>query len=178
MDTDVRDYIDVHAGEFFAALKQWLTIPSISADPARSADVRRSAQWLADHLRATGFETTEVWETGTPDRPGLPAIFAQWTAIDPAAPTVLIYGHHDVQPVEPLAEWDSPPFEPAERDGRILARGASDDKGQVLFHALGIRAWLAANGASAPPVTLKLIVEGEEESGSTFSSRSREGDDP
>ena len=78
MDTDVRDYIDAHAGEFFAALKQWLTIPSISADPARSADVRRSAQWLADHLRATGFETAELWETGTPDSPGLPAVFAQW----------------------------------------------------------------------------------------------------
>src|SRR5215470_4477612 len=166
MDTDVRDYIDVHAGEFFAALKQWLAIPSISADPARSADVRRSALWLADHLRATGFETAEVWETGTPDRPGLPAVFAQWTATDRGAPTVLVYGHHDVQPVEPLDEWDSPPFDPAERDGQILARGASDDKGQVLFHALGLSAWLAAHQASAPPVTVKLIIEGEEESGS------------
>ena len=77
MDTAVRDYIDAHAGEFFAALKQWLTIPSISADPARSGDVRRSAQWLADHLSQTGFETAEVWETGTPDSQGLPAVFAQ-----------------------------------------------------------------------------------------------------
>ncbi|HEX5190524.1 MAG TPA: dipeptidase [Streptosporangiaceae bacterium] len=167
MDNDVRDYIDAHAGEFFAALKQWLRIPSISADPARAADVRRSAQWLADHLRATGFETAELWETGTPDQPGLPAVFAQWAAADPAAHTVLIYGHHDVQPVEPLGEWDSPPFEPVERDGQILARGASDDKGQVLFHTLGLSAWLAARGAAAPPVTLKLLVEGEEESGST-----------
>jgi acetylornithine deacetylase/succinyl-diaminopimelate desuccinylase-like protein len=145
---------------------QWLRIPSISADPARGADVRRSAEWLAEHLRATGFETAEIWETGAPEHPGLPAVFAQWTAADPAAPTVLIYGHHDVQPVEPIAEWDSPPFEPVERDGQILARGASDDKGQVLFHALGTSAWLAAHGATAPPVTLKLIVEGEEESGS------------
>jgi acetylornithine deacetylase/succinyl-diaminopimelate desuccinylase-like protein len=166
MDTAVRDYIDAHAGEFFAALKQWLTIPSISADPARGADVGRSAQWLADHLIQTGFEQAEVWETGTPESPGLPAVFAQWTAADPQAPTVLIYGHHDVQPVEPLEEWDSPPFEPAERDGQILARGASDDKGQVLFHALGLSAWLAAHNAAAPPITLKLIVEGEEESGS------------
>jgi acetylornithine deacetylase/succinyl-diaminopimelate desuccinylase-like protein len=166
MDTAVRDYIDAHAGEFFAALKRWLTIPSISADPARSGDVRRSAQWLADHLNRTGFETAEVWETGTSESPGLPAVFAQWAASDPDAPTVLIYGHHDVQPVEPLEEWDSPPFEPAERDGQILARGASDDKGQVLFHALGLSAWLAAHDASAPPVTLKLIIEGEEESGS------------
>jgi acetylornithine deacetylase/succinyl-diaminopimelate desuccinylase-like protein len=166
MDTDVRGYIDAHAGEFYAALKQWLTIPSISADPARAADVRRSAQWLAGYLRQTGFPTAEIWETGTPESPGLPAVFAHWPAADPAAPTVLIYGHHDVQPVEPLHEWDSPPFEPAEVGGQLLARGASDDKGQVLFHALGTSAWLAAHGASAPPVTLKLIIEGEEESGS------------
>jgi acetylornithine deacetylase/succinyl-diaminopimelate desuccinylase-like protein len=166
MDNAVRDYIDAHADEFFAALMQWLRIPSISADPARSAEVRRSAEWLAGHLRTTGFESAEIWETGTPDQPGLPAVFAQWTAANPAAPTVLIYGHHDVQPVEPLGEWDSPPFEPVKLDGQILARGASDDKGQVLFHALGTSAWLAALGADAPPVTLKLIVEGAEESGS------------
>ena len=80
MDDAVRDYIDAHAAEFFLALKEWLRIPSVSADPARSADVRRSAAWLAGHLRATGFQTTEIWETGTPDQPGLPAVFAQWTA--------------------------------------------------------------------------------------------------
>jgi acetylornithine deacetylase/succinyl-diaminopimelate desuccinylase-like protein len=162
----IRGYIDAHAGEFFAALKQWLAIPSISAEPARADDVRRSAEWLAGHLRQAGFPVAEVWETGTPADPGLPAVFAHWPAADPAALTVLIYGHHDVQPVEPLSEWDSPPFEPAERDGLLLARGASDDKGQVLFHALGTRAWLAASGAAAPPVSLKLIIEGEEESGS------------
>ncbi|HXP21520.1 MAG TPA: dipeptidase [Streptosporangiaceae bacterium] len=166
MDTDVRGFIGEHAGEFFGALKQWLTIPSISADPARHGDVRRSAEWLAGYLREAGFEQAEVWETGTADDPGLPAVFAQWPAADPAAPVVLIYGHHDVQPVEPLDEWDSPPFEPVERAGLLLARGASDDKGQVLFHLLGTRAWLAGHRASAPPVTLKLIVEGEEESGS------------
>ena len=166
MDTGVRGYIDAHARAFFDALEDWLTIPSISADPERGADVRRSAEWLAGHLRQTGFETAEVWETGTPGSPGLPAVFAYWPAADEGAPTVLVYGHHDVQPVEPLDEWDSPPFTPVERDGQILARGASDDKGQVLFHALGLRAWLAARGASAPPVAIKLIVEGEEESGS------------
>ena len=79
---------------------------------------------------------------------------------------MLVYGHHDVQPVEPLEEWDSPPFQPVERDGRLLGRGASDDKGQVLIHSLGVRANLASSGAAAPPVTVKLIVEGEEESGS------------
>lgn len=169
MDGTVRRYIDEHSGEFFAALRQWLTIPSISADPARSGDVRESARWLADHLHQAGFPVAEVWETGTPAAPGLPAVFAEWPAADPNARTVLIYGHHDVQPVEPLSEWDSPPFEPVELGGELLARGASDDKGQVLFHALGVAAWVATHathGASAPPLTIKLIVEGEEESGS------------
>ncbi len=165
-DHEVRDFIDAHAGQFFAALKEWLAIPSISADPVRADDVLRSALWLADHLRQTGFPVAEVWETGTAEHPGRPAVFAHWPAAEPGARTVLIYGHHDVQPVEPLEEWDSPPFTPAERDGLLLARGASDDKGQVLFHALGISAWLAAHRAAAPPVTLKLLVEGEEESGS------------
>lgn len=166
MDTDVRSYIDSRRGDFFAALKEWLSIPSISADPAHAGDVRRSAQWLAGYLSDQGFPVTEVWETGTADDPGLPAVYAEWPAADPDAAVVLVYGHHDVQPVEPLEEWDSPPFEPAERDGMLLARGASDDKGQVLFHALGTAARLAASGVTAPPVTLKLIVEGEEESGS------------
>jgi acetylornithine deacetylase/succinyl-diaminopimelate desuccinylase-like protein len=164
---DVPGYISDNAPAFFGALREWLAIPSISADPARHEDVRRSARWLAGYLRAaTGFPVAEVWETGTRDDPGLPAVFAQWPAADPAAPVVLVYGHHDVQPVEPLEEWTSPPFEPAERDGQLLARGASDDKGQVLFHALGTRACLASSGAAAPPVTLKLLIEGEEESGS------------
>jgi acetylornithine deacetylase/succinyl-diaminopimelate desuccinylase-like protein len=166
MDSGVRNYIDSSAGDFFAALKQWLAIPSISADPAHAGDVRRSAHWLSGYLKQTGFPVAEVWETGTADDPGMPAVFAHWPAADPAAPTVLVYGHHDVQPVEPLEEWDSPPFEPTELGGLLLARGASDDKGQVLFHALGTSAWLAAHGASAPPVTLKLLIEGEEESGS------------
>jgi acetylornithine deacetylase/succinyl-diaminopimelate desuccinylase-like protein len=164
---DVREYIEEHAPEFFEALSQWLTIPSISADPGRHADVGRSAEWLKDHLTGTGFPVAEVWPTGGSGSAGLPAVYAEWPAGDPAAPVVLIYGHHDVQPVEPLEEWDSPPFEPARTDdGLLLARGASDDKGQVLFHTLGIEASLAASGAAAPPVTLKLLIEGEEESGS------------
>jgi acetylornithine deacetylase/succinyl-diaminopimelate desuccinylase-like protein len=163
---DARSYIEEHARSFFGDLKRWLAIPSISADPAHHPDVRASAMWLAAHLRATGFPEVEIWETGSPGSPGLPSVFACWPAADPAAPTVCVYGHHDVQPVEPLDEWDSPPFEPAERDGVLLGRGSSDDKGQVLLHALGLRACLAASGATAPPVTLKLLIEGEEESGS------------
>ncbi len=170
MDGAVRSYIDEHADEFFAALKQWLRIPSISADPGHNDDVRRSAEWLADHLRGAGFPVAEVWETGTSAAPGLPAVYAGWPAAQTGARTVLVYGHHDVQPVEPLDEWHSPPFEPVERGGLLLARGASDDKGQVLLHTLGLAAWSAAHGASAPPVTIKVIVEGEEESGSTHFS--------
>ena len=162
---DVRDYIDSNAREFFDQLKSWLAIPSISADPGHQGDVRSSAQWLAGHLTATGFPTVEIWDTGPASSPGQPAVFAHWPAADPSAPTVLVYGHHDVQPVEPLGEWHSPPFEPAERDGQLLGRGASDDKGQVLLHTLGLRACLAA-GNGAPPVSLKFLIEGEEESGS------------
>ena len=160
---DVRGYVETNAREFIDDLKQWLAIPSISADPEHHGDVRHSAAWLAGHLRAAGFPVAEVWD---PPGGGLAAVFAEWPALDPSAPVVLVYGHHDVQPVEPAGEWGNPPFEPAERDGLLLGRGASDDKGQVLFHSLGLRANLAASGAAAPPVTVKLIVEGEEESGS------------
>jgi acetylornithine deacetylase/succinyl-diaminopimelate desuccinylase-like protein len=163
---DVRSYIEEHEREFIAQLKEWLAIPSVSADPGHHRDVRASAEWLAARLRATGFPEVEVWETGDTASPGQPAVFARWPAADPAAPSVLVYGHHDVQPAEPLSEWHSPPFEPVERDGRLLGRGASDDKGQVMLHLLGLRACLAAGGRQAPPVSLTVLIEGEEESGS------------
>jgi len=158
---DVREYVEAHAAEFSAALREWLAIPSVSADPARHDDVRRSARWLVDHLTRTGFPVAEIWETR-----GLPAVYAHWPASDPDAPRVLIYGHHDVQPAALADGWDYEPFEPAERDGKIFGRGASDDKGQVLFHALGISALLDARDEQAPPVSITLLIEGEEESGS------------
>ncbi|MCP2336458.1 dipeptidase [Actinomadura rupiterrae] len=158
---DVVEYIQANKAQFFADLKEWLAIPSISGDPSRHDDVRRSADWLADYLRGLGFPTVEVWPT-----PGLPAVFAEWPAADPDAPAVVVYGHHDVQPVTPLEEWDTDPFTPVERGDQLVGRGTSDDKGQVFFHTLGLRANLAASGADAPPVTIKLLVEGEEESGS------------
>ncbi len=165
---EAAEYIDSQARAFCVQLKEWLAIPSISADPAHRADVRASAEWLAAHLSGIGFPVVEIWATGEAGAPGAPAVFAHWPAADPAAPTVLVYGHHDVQPVEPLDEWDSPPFEPVERDGQLLGRGASDDKGQVLLHSLGLRACLAAGGPArqAPPVSVKFLIEGEEESGS------------
>lgn len=166
---DVRDFIAANAAEFSQALCDWLSIPSVSADPACHGDVRKSAQWLVDYLKKSGFPVAEIWETD-----GLPAVYAHWPAADPGAKRVLVYGHHDVQPAALDDGWTCEPFEPHEKDGKIFGRGASDDKGQVLFHALGARAaaraaasaGLAASGESAPPVTLTLLIEGEEESGS------------
>jgi acetylornithine deacetylase/succinyl-diaminopimelate desuccinylase-like protein len=158
---DVREYIAASAADFSRGLREWLAIPSVSADPGHHGDVRRSAEWLAGYLRETGFPVAEVWETG-----GLPAVYAHWPAADPHAPRVLVYGHHDVQPAVLDDGWDYEPFAPYERDGAIFGRGASDDKGQVLFHALGLRACLAAAEADAPPVSITMLIEGEEESGS------------
>lgn len=157
----VRAAVESGAERFVAELVEWLRIPSISGDPDNASDVRRSADWLAQTLRATGFPTVEVWETA-----GLPAVFAEWRSDDEGAPTVVVYGHHDVQPVTPLEKWEHPPFEPTIQGERLLGRGASDDKGQVFFHTLGVRAHLEATGRTSPAVNLKLIVEGEEESGS------------
>jgi acetylornithine deacetylase/succinyl-diaminopimelate desuccinylase-like protein len=160
-DSGVRTYIEEHRGPFLAALAQWLRIPSVSADPDRRPDVLRSAQWLASALKETGFPVTEVWETG-----GAPAVFAHWPSADDDAPTVLVYGHHDVQPAAAADGWATDPFDPVERDGRLHARGAADDKGQVFLHTLGLAAHLAATGRTTPAVHLKLLIEGEEESGS------------
>ncbi|RNL85439.1 dipeptidase [Halostreptopolyspora alba] len=158
---DVRTYIERHRETFVAELKEWLAIPSVSSDPEHGGDVHASAEWLARHLEDVGFATVEIWQTG-----GLPAVFAEWPAADPDAPTVLVYGHHDVQPVDPVEEWETDPFVPVEQGERLTGRGSSDDKGQVLFHTLGVRACMAASERQRPPVTLKLLVEGEEEAGS------------
>ncbi|WP_372409405.1 dipeptidase [Streptomyces luteireticuli] len=160
-DSAVRAYIEQHRAAFLDDLAEWLRIPSVSADPGRAADVRRSADWLAAKLKETGFPTVEVWETD-----GAPAVFAEWPSGDDDAPTVLVYGHHDVQPAAREDGWHTDPFEPVVKDGRLYGRGAADDKGQVFFHTLGVRAHLAATGRTAPAVNLKLIVEGEEEFGS------------
>jgi acetylornithine deacetylase/succinyl-diaminopimelate desuccinylase-like protein len=159
--TAERAYVEGHLDQLHADLDAWLRIPSISADPARAPDVRRSAEWLAGAFRRTGFPTVEIWETA-----GAPAVFAEWPSDDPQAPAVVVYGHHDVQPVDPEGLWETPPFEPTIRGDELFARGAADDKGQVLFHLLGLPAHLAAIGRPAPAVTLRFLVEGEEESGS------------
>lgn len=160
-DPLVRTHIAEREEEFLARLVEWLRIPSISGDPANAADVARSADWLAAELTAHGFPTVEVWPTG-----GLPAVYAQWPSADPGAPTVLVYGHHDVQPVDPIELWTTAPFEPTRDGDRLRGRGTADDKGQVLMHLLGLQAHLAATGRTSPAVSLKILVEGEEESGS------------
>jgi acetylornithine deacetylase/succinyl-diaminopimelate desuccinylase-like protein len=159
--SSVRDYVTQHRDELLADLDAWLRIPGISAQPEHHGDVVRSGEWLVAALQRTGFPTVETWQTA-----GLPAIYAEWPSDDADAPVVLVYGHHDVQPVDPLELWHTDPFSPTV-DGDVLrARGASDDKGQLLFHLLGLRAHLASTGRSAPAVTLKFLIEGEEESGS------------
>jgi acetylornithine deacetylase/succinyl-diaminopimelate desuccinylase-like protein len=156
----VRDYVAAHTQRLYDDLDAWLRIPSISAAPEHKADVRRSAEWAAEALRRSGFPTVEVWETAND---GHPAVYAERT-VGRDMPTVVIYGHHDVQPVDPVELWESPPFEPTVRGEDLFARGAVDDKGQVLFHLLGLEAALAAYGELG--VNLKVLVEGEEEIGS------------
>jgi acetylornithine deacetylase/succinyl-diaminopimelate desuccinylase-like protein len=160
-----RDFVTAHLDDLHADLDAWLRIPSISADPAHAPHVAASAEWLADALRRTGFPVVEVWETG-----GAPAVYAEWPSADDGAPVALVYGHHDVQPVDPLELWEHPPFEPTRVEGpdgpELHARGAIDDKGNVAMHLLGMRAHLAATGRDTPAVTVKVLVEGEEESGS------------
>ena len=157
-DTDLDRWCRAHEARFVDELTGHCRIPSISADPARAGDVRRSAEHLRDAALAAGFASATLIETR-----GHPAVHAE-RIVDPALPTALVYGHHDVQPVDPLDEWVSPPFEPEVRDGALHGRGTVDDKGQVWMHLKAVEAWLAVRGEL--PLNLRLIVEGEEESGS------------
>jgi len=154
------EYLTQHRERFEAELIEFLSIPSVSTDPERSGDVVRCANWLADHLRGIGLEHVEVLPTN-----GHPIVYAENLDAGEGAPTVLFYGHYDVQPVDPLNLWTNPPFEPVVRDGKIFARGATDDKGQVFLHIKAIEALLAVEGRL--PVNVKLLIEGEEEIGST-----------
>jgi len=154
----VLGYIDEHRDRFVEELKEWVRIPAISSDPSRNADMVRNAEWLMADLKRLGADRVEMWPTK-----GHPAVYASFMHA-PGKPTLLVYGHHDVQPVEPLEEWKSPPFEPEIREGRLWGRGVVDDKGQVHIHAKAIESFLKTRGKL--PINLKLIVEGEEEVGS------------
>jgi acetylornithine deacetylase/succinyl-diaminopimelate desuccinylase-like protein len=152
----VDAYLEAHRGDFEDQLKELLRIPSVSAQPAHNADTRRAAAFVRDDLAATGLKA-ELIETK-----GHPLVYAESLGA-PGKPTVLIYGHYDVQPPEPLEPWLSPPFEPTVRDGNLYARGATDDKGQMFTHLKAAEAWLKAGGGL--PVNVKFLIEGEEEVG-------------
>ena len=154
----VIDFIHTHRDRYITELKNYLAIPSISALPQHAGDVRRCAEWTADEMRRVGLENVRLADT-----PGNPIVCGDWLHA-PDAPTILFYGHYDVQPVDPLDLWESPPFEPTVRDGEIFARGAADDKGQVFMHLKAIEAHMKQAGRL--PVNIKLIIEGEEEVGS------------
>lgn len=152
------EYAQTNHDRFLQELLEYLRIPSISTDAAHRSDVARCADWLAEHLRNIGVKSVVIEET-----PGHPIVYAEHIE-DPSKPTYLLYGHYDVQPPDPLDLWESPPFEPTVRDGKIFARGATDDKGQLFCHLKAIEAHLEANGSL--PVNLKMLIEGEEEVGS------------
>lgn len=158
MVTTPDRYLSEQRSLHLEQLKEFLSIPSISTLSEFKSDVRRGAMWLAEHLQTIGFEHVELLET-----PGHPVVYADWLS-EPGRPTVLIYGHYDVQPVEPLELWETPPFEPAVRGDRIYARGASDDKSQVFLHIKSLEALLATTGRL--PINVKFCIEGEEETGS------------
>jgi acetylornithine deacetylase/succinyl-diaminopimelate desuccinylase-like protein len=151
-----------NGGRFVEELKALLRIPSVSTAPEHVDDVRKAAEFVAKGLRAAGLENVRLIETSTAARKGHPLVYADWLHL-PEKPTVLLYGHYDVQPAEPLDEWKSPPFEPTERDGNIYARGAVDDKGQMWMHVKALESLMTSDGKL--PVNVRVIVEGEEEVG-------------
>lgn len=153
----VQSYIDQHRARFLEELVELLKIPSVSADSKFKPDMERAAVFVKDKLLAAGADRAELFATG-----GHPVVYGEKT-VDPDAPTVLIYGHYDVQPADPYELWDSPPFDPIIKNDRIYARGACDDKGQFYMHVKAIEALIATQSL---PCNVKFMIEGEEEIGS------------
>lgn len=148
-------YFEQNRDKHLAELNEWLSIPSISAISEHKEDIQRAAQWAADALTRAGMENVEIIQTA-----GHPIVYADHLHA-PGKPTALIYGHYDVQPVDPLHLWETPPFEPTVRDGKLYARGATDDKGQIFIHIKAVEALLAEN--KELPINVKFCIEGEEE---------------
>jgi acetylornithine deacetylase/succinyl-diaminopimelate desuccinylase-like protein len=157
MSHATADYVTSNKQRFLDELKDFLRIPSVSTLPEHQPDIARAAQFVADSLRQAGLENVEVIPTAKH-----PLVYADWLHA-PGKPTVLCYGHYDVQPPDPLELWKTPPFEPTERDGNLYGRGTADDKGQMYMHVKAVEALRAVNGTL--PVNLKFLVEGEEEIG-------------
>jgi acetylornithine deacetylase/succinyl-diaminopimelate desuccinylase-like protein len=151
-------YVEGSKDRYLKELQDFIAHPSVSTDTENTTDLRQCAQWVADHMTSIGLQNVQILETG-----GHPAVYADWLNA-PGKPTVLIYGHYDVQPAEPIELWTSPPFEGTVRDGKLYGRGTADDKGQVFIHLKSIEAYLK-NGGDIP-VNVKMIIEGEEEIGS------------
>jgi acetylornithine deacetylase/succinyl-diaminopimelate desuccinylase-like protein len=164
-------YAQKNGQRFVEELKELLRIPSVSTAPEHAGDVRKAAEWAAEKLRAAGLENVRLIETASEKhKGGHPLVYAEWMHAEPSAdgkpkptPTVLCYAHYDVQPPDPLDEWKSPPFEPAERNGNLYARGAGDDKGQLMIHLKALESLMKADGKL--PVNVRVILEGEEEVG-------------
>ncbi len=150
-------FVEQNKPRLLDELKTFLRIPSVSTLPEHVPDVRRAAQFVADSMKTAGLENIEIIPTAKH-----PLVYAEWLHA-PGKPTVLCYGHYDVQPPDPLDEWISPPFEPTERDGNLYARGSADDKGQMYMHIKAVEALLSTTGTL--PVNLKFLIEGEEEVG-------------
>ena len=159
MDAQLDTYLRDAEPRQLAELQEWLRIPSISTLSEHKKDVRRAAEWLVEMLRQAGLENAAIIDTDTQ-----PMVYAEWLHAGPERPTVLIYGHFDVQPVDPLDQWQTPPFEPTVRGDNLFARGASDDKGQTFIHVKAVEALMRTAGRL--PVNVKFLIEGEEESGS------------
>ncbi len=155
----VISYLNKHQGRFVDELKSCVRIPSVSSQSKRKHEVKRCAEFLKKEFLRIGFHTAEIQPTQ-----GHPVVFAQWKHPDPGKPTVLIYGHYDVQPEDPVHEWKTPPFEPTVRGNELFGRGVIDDKGQVYIHLKALEAHLKVN--QELPLNVKLMVEGEEEIGS------------
>ncbi len=155
---NVVKFINDNEKRYVDEMIEWLKIESISSDSTKNDDTRKAAEWCVDKLKAIGIENVKLIETG-----GHPVVYGDWLHAK-GKPTILVYGHYDVQPVDPIDLWDSPPFEPTIKDGKIYARGTSDDKGQLLTHVFALEALLKENGEL--PVNVKFFIEGEEEAGS------------
>ncbi len=153
------EYAQSNQDRFLAELIEFLRIPSVSTQAAHKPDIERAAAWLRDKLLDAGFPRADVVPTG-----GHPIVYAEWLAAGPDAPTILVYGHYDVQPPDPLELWNSPPFEPTIVGDDLFARGAADDKGQLYVHVKAAQAFKETAGAL--PINVKCMFEGEEESGS------------
>src|SRR5690606_37912591 len=156
--SEIHDYIDANLDRFREELFALLRIPSVSARSEHRGDMRAAAEWLHARMTEIGLDAS-IEET-----PGHPIVLGEWRGADEGAPTILIYGHYDVQPPEPVELWTSPPFEPTVRDGRIYARGSVDDKGQLYLHLKALEAHLRTTGRL--PVNVIVLAEGEEEVGS------------